>query len=108
MANLEQVWGCRNLRIEWRVCLFANYPLVKPAAQRQLKKLTLSTQKELIALIESLSEEPRSSGCKKLRGRPNEYLMRSGDYRIIYSIEDASLIVKVIKIGHRRDVYEER
>lgn len=57
--------------------------VIKPAAQRQLRKLTLATQKELIALIESLSEEPRPSGCKKLKGRQNQYRVRSGDYRII-------------------------
>lgn len=80
---------------------------LKPAAQRQLKKLTLVIQKDLIALIENLSEEPRPSGCKKLKQRQNQYRVRSGDYRIIYSIEETSLIVRVIKVGHRRDVYEE-
>ncbi|XHX80102.1 MAG: type II toxin-antitoxin system RelE/ParE family toxin [Stenomitos frigidus ULC029] len=79
---------------------------VKPSAQRQLKKLTLAVQKDLIALIESLSDEPRPSGCKKLKQRPNQYRVRSGDYRIIYSVEDMSLTVRVIKVGHRRDVYE--
>ena len=79
---------------------------VKPAAQRQLKKLTLAVQKDLIALIESLSDEPRPSGCKKLKQRQNQYRVRLGDYRIIYSIEDSSLIVRVIKVGHRRDIYE--
>lgn len=81
--------------------------VIKPAAQRQLKKLTLAIQKELIALIESLSQEPRPSGCKKLKGRQNQYRVRSGDYRIIYSIEDTSLVVRVIKVGHRQDVYKE-
>ena len=79
---------------------------VKPAAQRQLKKLTVAVQKDLIALIESLSDEPRPSGCKKLKQRQNQYRVRLGDYRIIYSIEDLSLIVRVIKVGHRRDIYE--
>ena len=80
---------------------------IKPAAERQLKKLTLAIQRDLIALIESLSEEPRPSGCKKLKGRQNQYRVRAGDYRIIYTIEDMSLIVRVIKLGHRRDIYEE-
>lgn len=81
--------------------------VIKPAAQRQLKKLMLAVQKDLITLIESLSEQPRPLGCKKLRGRQNQYRVRSGDYRIVYSIEDTSLIVRVIKVGHRRDIYEE-
>lgn len=80
---------------------------IKPAAQRQLKKLTLTVQKDLIALIESLAKNPKPSGCKKLKGRQNQYRVRSGDYRVIYSVEDMALIVRVIKIGHRRDVYEE-
>jgi mRNA interferase RelE/StbE len=80
---------------------------IKPAAQRQLKKLPSAIQKDLIALLESLSADPRPSGYQKLKGRQNQYRVRSGDYRIIYSIEDASLIVRVIKIGHRRDIYEE-
>ena len=46
---------------------------IKPAAQRQLKKLTLTIQKDLIALIESLSDVPRPLGCKKLKGRQNQY-----------------------------------
>ena len=79
----------------------------KPAAQRQLRKLTLAIQKDLIALIESLADQPRPLGCKKLKGRQNQYRVRSGDYRIIYSIEDLSLMIRVIKVGHRRDVYEE-
>ncbi|NJR67091.1 MAG: type II toxin-antitoxin system RelE/ParE family toxin, partial [Leptolyngbyaceae cyanobacterium CRU_2_3] len=49
----------------------------------------------------------RPLGCKKLKGRQNQYRVRSGDYRIIYSVEDTSLIVRVIKVGHRRDIYEE-
>lgn len=81
--------------------------LIKPAAQRQIKKLTPAVQKSLIALIESLAIEPRPSGCKKLKGRQDQYRVRSGDYRIIYSIEDDALIVRIIKVGHRRDVYEE-
>lgn len=79
----------------------------KPSAQRQLKKLPFAVQQDLIALIENLSEKPRPSGCKKLKGRQNQYRIRSGDYRIIYSIEDAALVVRVIKVSHRRDIYEE-
>lgn len=79
----------------------------KSAARRQLKKLLPAVQESLIALIASLAKEPRPLGCKKLRGQ-NRYRVRSGSYRIIYSIEDASLVVSVIKVGHRRDVYDDR
>ena len=80
--------------------------IFKPAAQRQLKKLTPAVQQDIVTLIESLAEEPRPAGCQKLKGRQHQYRVRCLDYRIIYSIEDATLLVRVIKVGHRRDVYE--
>jgi len=81
--------------------------LIKPAAQRQLKKLPRTVQADLIALIEQLAQDPRPAGCKKLRGRQSQYRVRLGDYRVIYSIEEEALVVRVIKVGHRRDIYEE-
>ena len=81
--------------------------LLKPAAQRQLKKLPRAVQVDLITLIEQLARDPRPPGCKKLKGRQNQYRVRLGDYRVIYSVEDMALVIRVIKVGHRRDVYEE-
>ncbi|MFQ4136030.1 type II toxin-antitoxin system RelE family toxin [Nodosilinea sp. PGN35] len=81
--------------------------LIKPAAQRQLKKLPRAVQVDLIALIERLAQDPRPPGCKKLKGRQSQYRVRLGDYRVIYSVEEEALIVRVIKVGHRRDIYEE-
>lgn len=81
--------------------------LIKPAAQRQLKKLPRAVQVDLITLIERLAQDPRPPGCKKLKGRQNQYRVRLGDYRVIYSVEDMALVVRIIKVGHRRDVYEE-
>ncbi|MBD1876845.1 type II toxin-antitoxin system RelE/ParE family toxin [Nodosilinea sp. FACHB-131] len=81
--------------------------LIQPAAQRQLKKLPLAVQKDLVVLLERLAQEPRPLGCKKLKGRQNQYRVRLGDYRIIYSIEEMALVIRVIKVGHRRDIYEE-
>lgn len=80
--------------------------LIQPAAQRRLKKLPITVQSELIALIESLAEDPRPANCKKLKGRENRYRVRWRDYRVIYSIEDTDLVIRVIKVGHRREVYE--
>ncbi len=81
--------------------------LIKPAAQRQLKKLPRAVQGNLIALIEQLAQDPRPPGCKKLKGRQSQYRVRLGDYRVVYSIEEIALVVRVIKVGHRRDIYEE-
>ena len=58
----------------------------------------------LAETMEALRCNPRPAGCKKLAGRP-DYRVRVGDYRIIYRIEDGILMISVIKIAHRRDVY---
>jgi mRNA interferase RelE/StbE len=55
--------------------------------------------------IRALAAEPRPAGCEKLSGQ-ERYRIRQGIYRIIYEIEDQSLIVLVVKVGHRREVYK--
>ena len=74
-------------------------------AERQLKKLDPGTQSLLGAAIDALAMDPRPSGVKKLKGEENVYRVRVRDYRIVYEIQDDELIVLVIKIGHRRDIY---
>jgi mRNA interferase RelE/StbE len=76
-----------------------------PRAYRQFKKLERDTQREILSRIEGLSTNPRPSGVKKLASVQNLYLIRIGDYRVIYEIRDRALIVIVVKVGHRRDVY---
>jgi mRNA interferase RelE/StbE len=51
-----------------------------------------------------LAEDPRPPGCTKLSGR-EAYRVRQGDYRIVYTVEDDALVVEVVKVGHRRDLY---
>ncbi|MBE9062354.1 type II toxin-antitoxin system RelE/ParE family toxin [cf. Phormidesmis sp. LEGE 11477] len=80
--------------------------LFEPAAERQLKKLPLSVQKSLRPTIDNLSTNPRPSGCRKLKGRKDQYRIRSGSYRVIYRIQDAALIVSVVSLGHRKDAYD--
>jgi mRNA interferase RelE/StbE len=80
--------------------------LLRPAAQRFLRKLrdkTLATR--LVAAIRGLATDPRPPGCEKLVGVEDLYRIRVGDYRIIYQIQTAVLLVLVVKIGHRREVY---
>jgi mRNA interferase RelE/StbE len=74
-------------------------------AQKQLDKLSDSIAEPILNAIESLEDNPRPHGCKKLKGREG-FRIRSGDYRIIYEILDTELIVDVIVLGHRRDIYE--
>jgi len=60
--------------------------------------------KNILRCIESLSENPRQQGCKKLSGQ-ERYRFRYGRYRIIYSIQDKELTVWIVKVGHRKNVY---
>ena len=59
----------------------------------------------LIKKIKELANNPRHQGSEKLAGRLNPYRFRQGDYRVIYSVDDQSRLVDIIKIGHRIDVY---
>lgn len=74
-------------------------------AQKQLDKLPDNIALPIIEAIKNLSNNPRPNGCKKLKGR-NGYRIRKGDYRIIYDIFDRELLVDVIALGHRREIYE--
>ena len=78
---------------------------VAPAAVRQLKKLDPSARRRVQAAIEILAEEPRPAGAKKLVGEVDLWRVRTGDYRVVYSIDDGVLLVFVVAVGHRRDVY---
>jgi mRNA interferase RelE/StbE len=60
--------------------------------------------RRILATIVSLSEEPRAAGSEKLSGQ-EKYRVRQGDYRIIYEIHDDVVVVVVVKVGHRREVY---
>jgi len=77
---------------------------IKTSAKKALENLPVTTQERLIDKLLALSNNPRPFGCKKLLGTAY-YRIRSGDYRIIYSINDEKLNVLVIDVGHRRDVY---
>ena len=79
--------------------------LIKPSAAKELEALPRKKDRQRIAdRIHRLAEDPRPRGCQKLSGR-DRYRIRQGVYRIVYSIEDAQLIVVVVRVGHRKDVY---
>jgi mRNA interferase RelE/StbE len=78
--------------------------LIKRSAERELRSLPKGDLRRIIRRIESLAEDPRPSACEKLFGEDG-YRVRQGDYRILYTIDDASRSVEVYKIGHRREVY---
>ncbi len=74
-------------------------------AAKQFRTLPVQIQEQLKAKIDALSTNPRPHGITKLAGEDDLYRIRSGDYRIIYTIQDRQLLILIVKIGHRRDVY---
>ena len=79
-----------------------------PAAVRQLRTLDPPGRRRVQAAIDLLAEDPRPPGARQLVGGAGEWRVRTGDFRIIYDIRDGELLVLVVKVGHRRDVYERR
>ncbi len=79
-----------------------------PAAVRQLRKLDGAARRRIMAAIELLSDDPRPPGAKKLVGGDGEWRVRTGDYRIVYEVRDHVLLVLVLAVGHRREIYRRR
>ena len=74
-------------------------------ASRQLKTLPKDVQSQIRSEIRTLSENPRPHGVKKLSGAGDFYRIRVGNYRIIYEIQDKVLLVLIVGVGHRREIY---
>lgn len=77
------------------------------SATKQFNKLSPQLQYRIQNKIDELVIEPRPNGVKKLQGDDNSYRIRVGDYRVIYQIEDDVLLVTVIKVKHRNEVYKD-
>jgi mRNA interferase RelE/StbE len=77
----------------------------KPLALRQLERLPREAQKRLSTKIEALREDPFPPGSKKMAAIPDTWRIRAGDYRVVYQVHRGALIVLVLTVGHRKDVY---
>ena len=78
---------------------------IKPSALKELETVdSKKNRQRIVRAIRSLAEDPRPAGCRKLSGK-DKYRLRSGQYRIVYAVQDAILVVTIMKVGHRRDVY---
>jgi len=84
--------ACYN--IEWR-----------PSTKKDLKSISKAEVRRIINAVEALSDQPRPQGSTKLSGSGFTYRIRVGNYRIIYEIHDEIILIEVVKIGHRKDVY---
>ena len=79
-----------------------------PAAARQLRKFDPQVRRRVQAAIELLATEPRPPAATRLVGGAGEWRVRTGDYRIVYEIQDERLLVLVLSAGHRREIYQRR
>jgi mRNA interferase RelE/StbE len=79
--------------------------LIKTSAAKEIKAISKKKDRQrIVRRIQQLGENPRPPGCQKLSGR-ERFRVRQGQYRIVYGIKDNDLIVYVVKVGHRKDVY---
>jgi mRNA interferase RelE/StbE len=77
----------------------------RPAAARDLKKLDREVVRRIVARTEALGVMSRPPGAKKVEGHDRRYRLRVGEYRVVYEVEDAVLLVLVVRVGHRREIY---
>ena len=79
--------------------------LIKPSAAKEIESAPKKDRLRIIKRIQVLSSDPRPPGCEKLSGHDDKYRVRQGTYRIVYAISNVDLIVCVVKVGHRKEVY---
>ena len=80
--------------------------VLAPSSARQLRKFDPDIRRRIQAVLELLAENPRPPAATQLVGGAGEWRVRTGDYRVIYEIDDGRLLILVLRMGHRRDVYE--
>ena len=77
---------------------------IKTSALKELEQIPSKVIRQITRRIQFLAENPRPPGCEKLSGR-EQYRIRQGNYRILYSIDDKTKVVDIVKVAHRREVY---
>ena len=84
----------------------ANYNiLISATAEKVLKKIPKKDRIRIVQLIQTLAISPVPQGARKLMGEQNIYRVRQGNYRVIYELKNKKLIILILKIGHRKDIY---
>lgn len=84
----------------------ASYNIVwKRTAQKELRKLPKEAIAKIVGLVENLAENPYPSGTRKLAGTEHTYRLKTGNYRVIYNVSKSILIIEIIRIGHRKEIY---
>ena len=89
------------------VVFVTNYTVeVKPPARKELEALPNTALARVVRKLESLANNPRPTGCKKLKGYKDQWRIRVSDWRVVYIVDDGAKLVSVTRIAHRREVYE--
>lgn len=78
---------------------------VSRTAERQLKQLPTAARERVVRAVRTLANDPFPQGCRKLTGYDDVFRIRVGPYRVLYSVNAGALIVIVLKVGHRKNVY---
>lgn len=78
---------------------------LEQAAERDLRRLSAEDFNRIIPHIKALGENPRPSGCRKITGSRSDWRIRVGDYRVIYEVDDTTMVVRIMRVRHRREVY---
>jgi len=79
--------------------------VIKKSAAKEIEKVQKKDRVRIVEKIRSLSRDPRPNGSKKLSGQ-EKYRIRQGNYRILYQVIDDELVINVVKVRHRRDIYK--
>jgi len=86
----------------------ARYELrVKPSVAKDLRGIAKADVRRILGRMQALRDDPRAPGCEKLAGNRELYRVRQGVYRIVYTIHDERVVVEVVKVGHRGEVYRD-
>lgn len=78
----------------------------KSSVKKELRKLPVADRKIIIRKIQLLGDDPKPEGSSKLKGSRDLFRIRYGDYRVIYQVQKTVLVIIIIKIGHRREIYK--
>jgi len=79
---------------------------LKTSARKELEGLSAKLIERIVPHLDSLADNPRPQGCKKLKGGDNEWRIRIGNYRVVYIIDDRKAAVEITRIRHRREAYQ--
>lgn len=77
----------------------------KRSAIKELEKLPRPMHSKIVSAVDNLASNPYPQGVRKLVGTENSYRIRVGDYRVLYNIIENRLIVEIVRVGHRKDIY---